>query len=204
LPGRLVIEDDYDAEFRYDRRPLAALQGLDPERVAYVGTASKTLAPGIRLGWMVAPAALAPELAEAKRAADHGSPALDQLALASLLASGEHERHLRRVRRVYAERRDRLVNALMRAVPGGRIEGAAAGVHLVLALPYALDRERFARATAARGVAARTVEAHMRRPPPMSRRLVLGYGRLTTPGVEAAVAALAAALGDARGSERRR
>ena len=80
--GRLVIEDDYDAEFRYDRRPLAALQGLDPERVAYVGTASKTLAPAMRLGWMLAPAALAPELAEAKRAADPGSPALDQLALA--------------------------------------------------------------------------------------------------------------------------
>ena len=192
---RLVIEDDYDAEFRYDRRPLAALQGLDPARVAYVGTASKTLAPALRLGWMLAPTALAPALAAEKLAADAGSPALDQLALAHLIASGEHDRHLRRVRRAYAERRDRLVAALAEAVPEGRIEGAAAGLHLVLALPVALDARALRRATAAHGVVADDISARRHGPArPGPTRLVLGYGRIPTAGVEAAVAGLAAAL----------
>ena len=196
---RLVIEDDYDAEFRYDRRPLAALQGLDPARVAYVGTASKTLAPALRLGWILAPAALAPALAVEKLAADAGSPALEQLALADLIASGEHDRHLRRTRRAYAQRRDRLVAALARAIPEGRVEGAAAGVHLVLALPYALDPVALRKATAAHGVAAETIAANHRVPPPPGpAALVLGYGRVPTAGVDAAVAGLAAALRAAR------
>jgi GntR family transcriptional regulator/MocR family aminotransferase len=194
---RLIVEDDYDAEFRYDRRPLAALQGLDPARVAYVGTASKTLAPVLRLGWVIAPRALAPALAEIKDAADQGSPALDQIALADLFASGAHERHLRTVRRAYAERRALLVEELGTAVPGATIEGAAAGVHLVLALPDPLDTERLTAATAAHGVAASSVESYARRPPAAARRLVLGYGRLPTPSVRPAVAALAAALRDA-------
>ncbi len=195
---RIVIEDDYDAEFRYDRRPLAALQGLDPARVVYVGTASKTLAPALRLGWILAPAALAPAVATAKLAADSGSPALDQLALAHLIASGEHDRHLRRVRRTYAERRDRLVAALAREVPEGRIEGAAAGVHLVLALPVALDPVRLRKANAAHGVVADDLGARRHALVPRGpTRLVLGYGRVPTAGVDAAVAGLAAALRDA-------
>jgi len=195
---RLIVEDDYDAEFRYDRRPLAALQGLDPARVVYLGTASKTLAPALRLGWILAPAALAPALAVEKLAADGGSPALDQLALADLIASGEHDRHLRRARRAYAQRRDRLVAALAQAVPEGRIEGAAAGVHLVLALPQALDPVALRRACAAHGVVLDDIGARLRVPPgPGPTRLVLGYGRVPTAGVEAAVAGLAAALRDA-------
>ncbi len=194
---RLIVEDDYDAEFRYDRRPLAALQGLDPARVIYVGTASKTLAPVLRLGWMLAPPALAPDLARFKHAADQGSPALDQLALADLFASGAHERNLRTVRRTYAERRALLVEELGRAVPGSAIEGAAAGVHLVLALPAPVDAARLAAATAANGVRTSSVESYARRPPAAARRLVLGYGRIPTPSVVPAVAALAAALRDA-------
>jgi GntR family transcriptional regulator / MocR family aminotransferase len=196
--GRLIVEDDYDAEFRYDRRPLAALQGLDPARVVYVGTASKVLAPALRLGWILAPAALAPALAVEKLAADSGSPALDQLALAHLIASGEHDRHLRRVRRTYAQRRDRLVAALARAVPEGRIEGAAAGLHLVLALPVALDPTALRRAAAGHGVVVEDI-AERRRAPSAdgATRLVLGYGRVPTAGVEAAATALAAALRDA-------
>ena len=198
---RLIVEDDYDAEFRYDRRPLAALQGLDPARVVYVGTASKVLAPALRLGWILAPAGLAAALAVEKLAADSGSPALDQLALAHLIASGEHDRHLRRVRRIYAERRDRLVAALARALPEGRVEGAAAGVHLVLALPVALDPLRLRRAAAARGVVVETVADRLRAPldSRLSTRLVLGYGRVPTAGVEAAVAGLVAALREAGG-----
>ena len=195
---KLILEDDYDAEFRYDRRPLAALQGLDPARVAYLGTASKTLAPALRLGWVLAPPAIAGALAEAKRDADSGSPALDQLALAGLFASGAHERNLRAVRRAYAERRALLVAELVRAIPGSAIEGAAAGVHLVLALPEPLDARRLAAATAAHGIQATSVESYLRTPPPQAQRLVLGYGRIPTPSVAPAVAALAAALAAAR------
>jgi len=195
---RVIVEDDYDAEFRYDRRPLAALQGLDPARVVYVGTASKVLAPALRLGWILAPAALAPALAVEKLAADSGSPALDQLALAQLIASGEHDRHLHRVRRAYAQRRDRLVAALARELPEGRIEGAAAGLHLVLALPVALDPPRLRRAVAAHGVVVEEVVERVRRETsPFATRLVLGYGRVPTAAVDAAVAGLAAALRDA-------
>jgi GntR family transcriptional regulator/MocR family aminotransferase len=197
---RLIVEDDYDAEFRYDRRPLAALQGLDPARVVYVGTASKVLAPALRLGWILAPAALAAALAVEKLAADSGSPTLDQLALAHLIASGEHDRHLRRVRRTYAQRRARLVAALARALPEARIEGAAAGVHLVLALPAALEPLRLRRAAAAHGVVVEDIGARLRGQAggaPGPTRLVLGYGRVPTAGVDAAVAGLAAALRDA-------
>ena len=198
---RVIVEDDYDAEFRYDRRPLAALQGLDPARVVYVGTASKVLAPALRLGWILAPAALAPALAVEKLAADSGSPALDQLALAHLIASGEHDRHLRRVRRTYAQRRGRLVAALARALPEGRIEGAAAGLHLVLALPVALDPLRLRRAAAANGVVVEDIAERLHgTSPATATRLVLGYGRVPTAGVEAAVAGLAAALREAGAS----
>jgi GntR family transcriptional regulator / MocR family aminotransferase len=197
--GRLVVEDDYEAEFRYDRRATGALQGLDRAHVAYVGTTAKTLAPALRLGWIVAPDEIAPALGAAKEAADHGSPTLDQLALAHLMGTGELDRHLRRVRRTYAERRDRLVAALAAAVPEGRVEGAAAGVHLVLALPAPLDRGRLATAAAAHGVAVTMVDALRRTPGAApSSRLVLGYGRIATAGVEAAVAALARALRAAR------
>ena len=196
---RLIVEDDYEAEFRYDRRALGALQGLDPAHVAYVGTTAKTLAPGLRLGWVLAPARLAPALAAEKLAADQGSPALDQLALAHLIDTGELDRHLRRVRRTYAERRARLVAALGAAIPEGRVEGAAAGVHLVLALPHALDPGRLDAALEAEGVVARTVDAQRRRPARDARtQLVLGYGRIPAAGIDAAVAALARALRTAR------
>ena len=99
--GALVIEDDYDAEYRYDRAPIGAMQGLDPDRVAYAGTASKTLAPGLRLGWLVLPPDLVEPFAEAKLLADRGSPILDQLTFADFLGRGEFDRHLRRMRPVY-------------------------------------------------------------------------------------------------------
>jgi GntR family transcriptional regulator/MocR family aminotransferase len=115
--GTLIVEDDYDAEYRYDRAPIGAMQGLAPDRVVYAGTASKTLAPGLRLGWLVVPADLVDDIAEAKLLADRGSPVLDQLAFADFLERGELDRHLRRMRPVYRRRRDMLIQALREHAP---------------------------------------------------------------------------------------
>ena len=115
-----MLEDDYDAEYRYDRQPVGAVQGLAPEQVAYAGSISKTLAPGLRIGWMVAPGRLVDEVAGAKLLDDLGTPVVEQLALADFLERGELDRHLRRTRAVYRSRRDTLVAALDRHLPGYR------------------------------------------------------------------------------------
>src|SRR5207302_6446877 len=124
-----IIEDDYDSEFRYDREPVGALQGLAPDRVALIGTVSKSLAPGLRLGWVVCPAPMLTSLTEHKRLSDRGSPALEQLALAALIESGRYDRHLRRMRGVYAGRRDTLIEALAEHAPRVSLRGLAAGFH---------------------------------------------------------------------------
>jgi GntR family transcriptional regulator / MocR family aminotransferase len=135
----LLIEDDYDAEFRYDREPVRALQGLATDHVVELGTVSKTLAPALRLGWVIAPHWLADDIERAKRLADGFSPALDQLALGRFIASGEYDRHLRRARATYRRRRDALVRSLTAHLPELPVEGVAAGVHLVLRLPPGCD-----------------------------------------------------------------
>ena len=122
-----IIEDDYDAEFRYDREPVGTLQGLAPNRVVLLGTVSKSLAPGLRLGWVLSPPHLVAAIAHAKRYADRGSPTLDQLALAALLESGRYDRHLRRMRKVYAGRRAALLPALHDRAPRADVGGLAAG-----------------------------------------------------------------------------
>ena len=149
----LIVEDDYDAEYRYDRAPVGAMQGLAPERVVYAGTASKTLAAGLRLGWLVAPPDLVAPLAEAKTLADRGSPVLDQLAFADFLARGEFDRHLRRMRLLYRRRRDALLTALREHLPELEPAGIAAGLHLVAYLPEGLDEAAVVAAAAERGVA---------------------------------------------------
>jgi GntR family transcriptional regulator/MocR family aminotransferase len=116
----LVLEDDYNGEYRYDREPVGALQGLAPERVAYLGSASKTLAPGLRLGWLVLPAALLAPVREAKSWADGGSPTIAQLTLADFIARGDLDRHLRRMRSSFRRRRDALVRAVAEELPGAR------------------------------------------------------------------------------------
>jgi GntR family transcriptional regulator/MocR family aminotransferase len=133
--GAVVLEDDYDGEFRFDRRPVGAVQGLDPEHVGYLGTASKSLAPALRLAWMALPAELCDAVAAARTSADRPPGALDQLTLAEFITSGGYDRHVRGMRQRYRRRRDRLVAALAARAPRVRATGIAAGLHAVLRLP---------------------------------------------------------------------
>jgi GntR family transcriptional regulator/MocR family aminotransferase len=194
--GALIVEDDYDAEYRYDREPIGAIHGLAPDRVIYAGSASKTLAPGLRLGWLLVPSRLAGPTADAKLAADHGSPALEQLAFADFVTRGELDRHLRRMRPIYRGRRDALLAALARHLPQFRPTGTAAGLHLLAWLPTALDE------TAVVARAERhSVGVYGLGPQRMSRGgpggLIFGYGTLSEPMLTEGVRLLAEALGDA-------
>jgi GntR family transcriptional regulator/MocR family aminotransferase len=170
----VVIEDDYDAEYRYDRTPVGALQGLAPDRVVYAGSASKTLAPGLRLGWFVMPEHLSEPMAAAKIAADRGSPALEQLALADLITRGEFDRHLRRMRPVYRRRRDALLTALDRRLPQLEPAGVSAGLHLITWLPPHLDEAAVVGAAARAGVGVQGV-APYRINHPGRGGLIFGY-----------------------------
>ncbi|GGL75744.1 GntR family transcriptional regulator [Streptomyces fumigatiscleroticus] len=137
--GGVVLEDDYDGEFRYDRQPVGALQGLGPDHVVYLGTASKSLAPGLRLAWAVLPPGLAEEATAAKGSTDTCGT-LDQLTLAEFLTSGGYDRHVRAVRMRYRRRRDALVTAVAARAPEVRVTGIAAGLHAVLRLPPGTER----------------------------------------------------------------
>jgi GntR family transcriptional regulator/MocR family aminotransferase len=190
--GAIVLEDDYDAEYRYDRAPVGAVQGLAPERVAYAGSVSKTLAPGLRLGWMVAPERLAEGVVAAKAADDLGTPVVEQLALADFLERGELDRHLRRTRAVYRGRRDALVTALADRLPECLPAGVAAGLHLVVHLPAGTDEPAVLARARSRGVGLYGLSEHRIEPGPPA--LLLGYGRIAEPAIAAAVAELAAAV----------
>jgi GntR family transcriptional regulator/MocR family aminotransferase len=192
----LVIEDDYDAEFRYDRQPLGALQGLAPDRVAYLGTVSKTLAPALRLGWLVLPEHLVGAVAERKRLTDAGSPTLDQLALAQLIECGDYDRHLRQARRRYRARRDALVEAVGRHLPDARVTGVAAGLHAIVRLPHALDGLELVRAARERSVGVYPLGYGYMRPRRRCDGLVLGYANLAEPAIEEGIRLLALALTD--------
>jgi GntR family transcriptional regulator/MocR family aminotransferase len=186
----LIIEDDYDAEFRYDREPMRALQGVAPEHVVQIGTVSKTLAPALRLGWLVVPAHLVDEVERTKRLLDHFSPALDQLTLAEFLAHGDYDRHVRRARGVYRARRDRLIAAIAKHLPGLEVEGIAAGLHLLLRLPPGVDDSAIARDARSAGINVPALSS-FRIKPASSGGLVLGYGRLAEAAIEPAVQELA-------------
>ncbi|WP_343245101.1 PLP-dependent aminotransferase family protein [Streptomyces sp. SID14478] len=175
----LILEDDYDGEFRYDRQPVGALQGLDPDRVVYFGTASKSLAPGLRLGWMVLPSALTQEVVEAKGSMDWSCGALDQLTLAEFLNSGAYDRHLRSARLRYRRRRDQLVAALAARAPSVRATGIAAGLHAVLQLPPGTEQSVVSAAAWQRlGVAGLSSFRHELAADPAASidALVVGYG----------------------------
>ncbi|MEU4874288.1 PLP-dependent aminotransferase family protein [Streptomyces sp. NPDC021608] len=184
-----VVEDDYDGDFRYDRAPVGALQGLDPERVAYTGSVSKSLAPGLRLGWLLVPEALAEEVVARKRATDLGHPVLDQALFARFVERGDYDRQLRRGQRVYRERRDALVAALREHFPGAEVRGIAAGLHVIAELPPRYGpRRRFLRHMAAAGVEVRTLDDYVHARAGRGERegteeettsLVLGYAHLS-------------------------
>jgi GntR family transcriptional regulator/MocR family aminotransferase len=133
--GAVIVEDDYDGEFRYDRQPVGALQGLAPNHVVYAGTTSKSLAPGLRLGWLMLPPRLLEPVVREKWLADRHAPVIDQLTFAQLIVSGAYDRHVRQMRGHYRRRRDRLVTAVTRHAPRVRVTGIAAGMHAVLELP---------------------------------------------------------------------
>ncbi|WP_328937796.1 PLP-dependent aminotransferase family protein [Streptomyces tauricus] len=175
--GGLILEDDYDGEFRYDRQPVGALQGLDPDRVVYFGTASKALAPGLRLGWLVLPPDVAPEVMAAKGGADWSCGVLDQLTLAEFLSSGAYDRHVRASRLRYRRRRDQLVAALAARAPSVTATGIAAGFHAVLRLPPGTEQS-VVRAAAWHGLAVHGLTAyrHPAATPPPADALVVGYG----------------------------
>ena len=182
--GGLVIEDDYDAEFRYDRAPLGALQGLAPERIVYLGTVSKTLAPGLRLGWLVLPSTLVGPVTEAKLLDDLGSPTLKQLTLARLIETAAYDRHLRKARRRNRLRRDALIQAVARHLPGARVSGISAGLHALVWLAAPLDALRVIQAAAERSVGVYPLTLYLIDPPAQTDALVLGYAGLSEPAIE--------------------
>ncbi|WP_328417843.1 PLP-dependent aminotransferase family protein [Micromonospora sp. NBC_00389] len=193
----VVIEDDYDAEYRYDRSPIGAMQGLAPDTVVYCGTASKTLAPGLRLGWLLAPSHLVDEITAAKVLADRGSPVIDQLTFADFLTRGEFDRHLRPMRPVYRRRRDALLAALRRRLPELEPVGVAAGQHVVTWLPHDLDEAAVVAAAARHGLAVQGVSRY-RLSPAGPGGLIFGYATLTERAITDGVEALADAVAEVR------
>ncbi|HEX6022700.1 MAG TPA: PLP-dependent aminotransferase family protein [Solirubrobacter sp.] len=195
--GRLVIEDDYDAEYRYDRPPLQAVQGLAPDHVAYVGSVSKTLAPALRLGWLVLPPELVAPVTDAKRLRDGGTETLSQLALAHVLDSGDYDRHLRRARLRYRARRDALLQALRRHIPTARVAGISAGLHVLVTLPSGTDLRALEDSAQRRRLGITPVTRFYQGPADVNQ-LVVGYGNLDAAAAEAAVRLLAEAIDDAQ------
>jgi GntR family transcriptional regulator/MocR family aminotransferase len=190
----LVIEDDYDAEYRYDRAPVGALQGIAPDRVVYIGSTSKTLAPGLRIGWMVLPAHLVGAITLAKGLADTGSSVMDQIAFAKLLTSGGYDRHLRQMRRRYLARRNALLQALTRHLPEATALGTAAGVHLTVRFPDGYAIAELVRRAAQMRVRVEPLApcyADSASAPP---GLMLGYANLTESQIAAGVRALSQAI----------
>ena len=185
--GAVVIEDDYDGEFRYDRRGIGAMQALAPEHVVYAGTASKTLAPAVRLAWIVVPSGLLPDVVAAKSLTDRHGSSLDELTLAEFIGSGVYDRHVRRSRLLYRRRRDRLLAALARTGPDPRVTGVAAGLQAVLRLPPGASEAEIVAAAAGRGLALEGMRSYGAAAGSYPEALVLGYG---TPPAHAFTTAL--------------
>jgi GntR family transcriptional regulator/MocR family aminotransferase len=201
--GGLVLEDDYDAEFRYDRRPVGVLQGIDPGRVALFGSLSKTLAPGVGIGWVVTP----PRWTDVVRSAETrltGPSTLVQLAMARFIETGGYDRHLRALRRSYRTRRDLVVRAAAKHLPQCRLFGAAAGLHVLMGLPAGVTGESVVTELDARGVKLldlRSCAVGSRRPRAgdLPREgVVFGYGNVADAEVDSVIEEIAHAVQAAR------
>lgn len=193
--GAVLLEDDYDGEFRYDRQPVGALQGLDPDRIVYLGSVSKSLSPALRLGWMVLPDSLIDDVLSAKGSREMWVSVVTQLTFADFLSCGAYDRHLRRTRATYRRRRDLLVRALAQQTPHIRVSGIAAGLHAVLELPDGTEDSTLH--TAHRlGLALDGLRRYRHPAAPMPHRdgLVIGYATPSDHGFVPALEALSAAL----------
>jgi GntR family transcriptional regulator/MocR family aminotransferase len=196
--GAILIEDDYDGEFRFDRQQVGALQALAPERIVYTGTVSKTLTPALRIGWLVLPGALLAPIRTAMVETGWHQPVVDQLVLAELVESGGYDRHVRHCRGVYRDRRDRLLDALPDYVTPG---GIAAGLHILLTLPESGPSERAVRAAARRNsVALGLLGDYWSAPGPRPQGVVIGYATPAEHAFGATVDALVRTLRDAAGA----
>jgi GntR family transcriptional regulator/MocR family aminotransferase len=197
----VILEDDYDAEFRYDRQPVGSLQGLNPACVIALGSVSKTLAPTIRLGWVLAPPQFVAGIVEEKRLSSRGAPGLDQEALALLMESGRFDRHLRRVREIYRARRDVLAAEAELAFGPGRLHGLAAGCHALLRLPDGTSERAVVATAATMGVRVNGL-GHYRfvpadsetEPDPRPPALVLGFGNVSEHQISRGIRTLAKAV----------
>ncbi|MFI6498126.1 PLP-dependent aminotransferase family protein [Nonomuraea typhae] len=193
--GAYVVEDDYDGEFRYDRQPVGALQGMAPDRVVYVGTTSKTIAPGLRLAWLVLPTGLLAPLAEKTRWDESSVSVIDQLVLARLIQTGDLDRHVRRCRIRYRRRRDLLGEAVARQLPHARLSGIAAGLHAVLRLPGEAGQEAPLLARLAdRGIHVEGLSPFYHRPEQSPLAIVVGYATPAEHAYRSALTALVEAL----------
>jgi GntR family transcriptional regulator / MocR family aminotransferase len=194
--GGLLIEDDYDGEFRFDRQPVGAMQALAPGHVVYAGTASKSLAPGLRLGWLVVPGSMVEEVVAAKEMSGGSNGTLEQLTLAGFISSGGYDRQIRQSRLVYRRRRDRLIAALRRSAPAVRLTGIAAGLHAVAELPEQVSEEEVVEAAARHGVAVDGLRTYTTPGFERGPALVVGYGRPAEHAFTTAVGRLCAALAE--------
>jgi GntR family transcriptional regulator/MocR family aminotransferase len=200
----LVLEDDYDAEFRYDRRPVGVLQGIDPSRVALFGSLSKTLAPGVGIGWMVTPARWTDRVRQSETRLT-GPSIVEQLALARFMETGGYDRHLRALRRGYRTRRDLVVRSVARQLPQCKLFGAAAGLHVLMGLPAGVTGEAVVAQLAGRGIKlldlrSCSVGQKRGRAGDLPREgVVFGYGNFADTEVDAVVGEIARAVQDARG-----
>jgi GntR family transcriptional regulator/MocR family aminotransferase len=193
-----AIEDDYDAEYRYDRAAVGALQGLEPDRVVYAGSASKTLAPALRMGWLVVPPRLLDAVGEEKCLADQGTARIEQHAFADFLVRGELDRHLRRMRVRYRARRDALVEALATALPEATVHGIAAGLHATVQLPDGDDEQAILDQARRRRIELTTLRDYRMDSRAGIPTLMLGYAQIPEPAIAAGVNEVAEAVRSAR------